>query len=306
MNSRKIAGVLRILFWGVVAVIAALTMFAFYRGENPFDSINFNHANSGTLSVLHEQTITENITNVNLGWNAGGVTVVASNDDKIRLIERSYENVAQNKWAIVSISGETLKVTSGIKNAFWFFFWHSPETYLEVQLPKKTYDTFKLSVTSGNNKVSDLSVKSLDVNSTSGNLSIKNLTAETVDFNMTSGQTTFENAAAHEFDGVMTSGNMTFDGVIDQNMRLTMTSGQFSTQLRESAPKTIDFQMTSGQARFMLDATADFTLSLNKTSGSFAANFEHTQNGNKYTYKNGKDTYHMGMTSGSLTVDIQK
>jgi lia operon protein LiaG len=306
MNSRKIAGILRILFWGVIAVIAALTMFAFYRGENPFDSIDFDQPNSGTLSVLHEQTITENISSVNLGWNAGGVTVVASNDDKIRLIERSYENVAQSKWAIVTVSGETLKVTSGIKNAFWFFFWHSPQTYLEVQLPKKTYDTFKLSVTSGNNKVSDLSVKSMDVNSTSGNLSIQNLAAETVNFNMTSGQTTFENASTHDFDGVMTSGNMTFDGSVDQTMRLTMTSGQFSTQLKASAPKTIDFQMISGQAKFTLDATADFTLSLNKTSGSFAANFEHTQNDKKYTYKNGRDTYHMGMTSGSLTFDIQK
>jgi len=305
MTSRNVLNTLKILFWGVVAVIAALTMLALYRGQNPFDSIDFTHTNQGTLSVLHEQTITENITSVNLGWNVGGINVVVSNDDKIHLIERSYEKVAQSKWAIVSVNGDTLKITSGNKNAFWFFFWHTPETFLEVQLPKKTYDEFRLSVTSGNNKVTDLSVKAMDINSTSGNLSIKNLAAETLDLNMTSGQTTFQNAAMHDFDGVMTSGNMTYDGVVDRSLRLTMTSGQFSTQLGETAPKNIDFQMTSGQASFSLNAEADFTLTLSKTSGSFAANFEHTQNGSKYTYKNGRDAYRMGMTSGSLSFNIQ-
>lgn len=305
MTSRNVLNTLKILFWGVVVVIAALAMLALYRGQNPFDSIDFTRPNQGPLSVLHEQTITENITSVNLGWNVGGITVVASSDDKIHLIERAYEKVARSKWAIVSINGDTLKVTSGNKNAFWFFFWHSPETYLEVQLPKKNYDEFKLSVTSGNNKVTDLSVKEMDVNSTSGNLSIKNLAAETLDLTMTSGQTTFQNASMHDFDGVMTSGNMTFDGVVDQSLRLTMTSGQFSTQLNEAAPKNIDFQMTSGLARFTLNGAADFTLTLSKTSGSFAANFDHTQNGNKYTYGNGRDTYRMGMTSGSLSFDIQ-
>jgi hypothetical protein len=305
MTSRNVASILKILFWSVVAVIAALSMLALYRGQNPFDSIDFTHTNQGSLSVLHEQTIVDDITSISLGWNVGGVTVAASNDEKIHLIERAYESVSESKWASVNVDGKTLKVVSRNKNAFWFFFWHTPETYLEVQLPKKTYEMFRLSVTSGNNKISDLSAKAMDINSTSGNLSIKNLDTETLDFNMTSGQTTFENAKIHDFGGIMTSGSMHYDGVVDQKLHVTMTSGLFTAKLAETAPQNIDFQMTSGSAHVTLSAAADFTLTLSKTSGSFAADFQHTQNGNKYTYKNGKDDYRFGMTSGSLTFSIQ-
>lgn len=303
MNSRNIASILKILFWGVVALIASLLFLSFYRGENPFVSFD---TQPGPLSILHEETISDNITSIHLSWNVGGVTVIASKDDKIHLIERSYNKVSQNKWLSTTIVGETLRITSRNKNAFWFFIWHSPETYLELQLPVKTYDDFRLNVTSGQNEVHDLSTKKFDINSTSGSLWIKNLNTEKLDFSMTSGQTTIEASKTHDLSGVMTSGSLKYEGMVDQSIHLTMTSGQFNTTLTEIAPQSINFQMTSGLAQINLKAPADFTLALSKTSGSFAANFQHTQDGNKYTYKNGKDDYRFGMTSGSLSFSIQE
>lgn len=302
MNSRNIASVLKILFWGIIAMIAGLLLFSFYKGNNPFETIT---PEQGPLSVLHEETITEEIISVNLSWNVGGVKVIVSKDDNIHLIERSYVAVSKSKWAITSTANKTLKISSGNKNSFFFLFWHTPATYLELQLPAKTYDTFKFSVISGKNELSDLSVNLLNVNSTSGNISVKNLRADTLKLNITSGNITLGNATIHTFDAVMTSGNMIYDGVVDQRLDLTMTSGQFNSDLRGTAPQSIDFQMTSGQAHFTLAAPADFQLSLSKTSGNFSADFDHSQNGNTYTYKNGRDDYRLKMTSGSLTFSLQ-
>ncbi len=301
MNSRNIANGIRVVVWAIVAIVASLLMLSFYNGENPLQIID-NH--DGPLSVLQEKTITEMITSVNLDWNAGGVTVRASSDDKVHLVERSYEKVTESKWASVTVAGGTLRIASRNKNIFNFFFWHSPQTYLELSLPAKTYEFFKLNVTSGNNEIFDLSAKKTDFNSTSGDLSIKNLTADTLDFNMTSGQSVFENVKVHDLSGVMTSGNLRYVGVVDQLLDVTITSGQFKTTLQEMAPKTIDFQMTSGLAKFELAAPADFQLQLSKTSGSFTANFAAVQDGNRYTYKTGRDNYRLGMTSGSLTFSV--
>jgi hypothetical protein len=302
MTSRKVAAVFKIFFWAIVAVIAGLVLLMFYRGENPFNIID---TNQGPLSILNEQTISDNITSITVGWNVGGVTVKVSADDKIHIVERSHEAIAQNKWATVTVSGEALRITSKNKNAFFFIFWHSPQTYLELSLPAKVYETFNLNVTSGNNEIRDLAVKTLDINSTSGNLDVKNIDVETLRFTMTSGHSDYANAKTHVFDGVMTSGDLSYDGVVDQRLDLTMTSGQFNTTLLDTAPQTIDFNMTSGVSRFTLPATSDFTMSLSKTTGIFSANFEHTQNGNKYTYKTGRDDYRLGMTSGSLTLVVQ-
>ncbi|TFG82713.1 MAG: hypothetical protein E4G74_02300 [Erysipelotrichales bacterium] len=302
MTSHNIANVLKIFFWGIVVVIATMVMLSFSRGENPFDTID---TDQGTLSVLHEQTINEDISSISLGWYIGGVTVTASNDDKIHLVERAYANVAESKWANVSVNGGTLKITSRNKSVFNFFFWHTPSTYLELRLPAKEYTSFALNLTSGENEVRDLSTLLFDVNSTSGTLTIKNLSTEKLELNMTSGQTTFTDAKTQEFDGVITSGNLRYDGVVDQRLDLTMTSGVFNTELRESAPQSIDFHMTSGVAHITLATPADFMLTLSKTSGLFTANFNHTQNGNKYTYKNGRDDYRFGMTSGALTIKTQ-
>lgn len=302
MNSRTIASILKVLFWGIIALIGSLLLLSFYKGDNPFETIT---PDQGTLSVLHEETFNEDITSINLSWNVGGVKVVVSNDDKIRLIERSYVAVSSSKWAKTSIDNKTLKISSGNKNSFFFLFWHTPATYIELQLPVKTYDDFKLNVTSGNNELNDFTVKSLDINSTSGSIRVKNLVADTLKLNMTSGSMSFGNANIHSIDAVMTSGDMVYDGVIDQRLDLTMTSGQFNSDLRGVAPQSIDFQMTSGQAHFTLAAPSDFQLSLSKTSGSFTADFDHSQNGSKYTYKNGRDDYRLGMTSGSLTFSVQ-
>ena len=303
MKTNTIASLLKATFWLVIAALAALVMVSFMQGNNPFDFVD---QPQGPITVLYERTVAEEITKLNINWNVGGVEIKVSEDDHIHIVERGRGDVPESKWASFTQENGSLTITSKNKNFIYLFFWHTPETYLELRLPKITYDSVMLNVTSGNNTIDDLSVDRLTTRSTSGILRFNNLTANTLKLDMTSGQTFFEDSIVPEIDAVMTSGTFNFDGVIADTLDLTMTSGLFTARLKETAPRTIDFQMTSGSADFDLNAPADFVLRLSKTSGNFSANFPNVKENNTYTYKNGRDDYRINMTSGSIQFNVNE
>lgn len=300
MRNRPVLNLIKALFWLVVAALASLVFIAFMNGENPF-MIKYEE---GDLRVLHQETISEDISSIEIDWTSGGVDILKSSDDKIHIVERSTAELDESKWLKKTVIDETLKITSRNRNVFYFFFWHTPQTFLEIRLPDKLYDEVKLNLPSGLNRIAALNAGNVEIDATSGAQYFNNIQADSLRLNMTSGLAVLKDFDVDDLSMTMTSGNLTFTGVASESFRAEMTSGIFNATLREHAPSTLDFSMTSGQAELFVPSDADFELTLEKTSGSFNADFANTSNGNTYTHKNGQDDYELSMTSGSLSFHV--
>ncbi len=296
MRNRPVLNLIKALFWLVVAALASLVFIAFMNGENPF-MIKYEE---GDLRVLHQETLSEDISSIEIDWTSGGVDILKSPDDKIHIVERSTAELDESKWLKTTINDETLRITSRNRNVFFFFFWHTPQTFLEIRLPAKLYDQVKLDLPSGLNRIFELNATVVDIDATSGAQYFSNIHADSFKLNMTSGLAVLKDFDVEDLTLTMTSGNLTFTGIASESFKAEMTSGIFNATLKDNAPSTLDFTMTSGQAELFVSADADFKLTLGKTSGSFNADFTNTSNGNTYTHKNGRDDYELLMTSGSL------
>ncbi len=302
MTSRYLLGTIKIVIFSLIAVIATLVFFALFNGQ----SLPFNFAENKEPNVLlQDVTIEENINNVNLEWYSGGVVISKSYDDKIHFKERSTEKLNSNKWASAEVVGNTLNLKSNNKYNFVLFFFQSPATYLELRLPDKQYESFRMLMTSGNTTISDFEISDVDITITSGNLYMFNIQSQRMTINMTSGNSNFQNTLMQSFDLTMTSGNTDFEGIISEECRIDMTSGNLNLTSTTFTPRIMNVNMTSGDADITLSKDYGFVLKLDKTSGNVDLDNEIEKvSESEYTYYNKEYNINVDMTSGSFDLNL--
>lgn len=286
----------------MIAVIATLVFFALFNGQPlPF---NITEDKEPTV-LLQDVTIEDNINNIDLEWYSGGVVVSKSYDDKIHFKEKSTEKLNSNKWASTEVIGDTLYLKSNNKYNFVLFFYHTPATYLELRLPEKQYESFKLLMTSGNTTISEFDISDVDITLTSGNLFLFNIQSTRMTIDMTSGNSNFQNTLMQTFDLTMTSGNTDFDGIISEECRVDMTSGNLNL-ITSLTPRVMNLSMTSGDADITLNKTDGFVLKLDKTSGNVDLDPEIVKvSETEYTYFHKDYNINVEMTSGSFDLKLR-
>jgi len=301
MTSKYLLGTIKIVIFSMIAVIATLVFFALFNGQAlPFNIVESKEPNV----LLQDVTIEEKINNVNLEWYSGGVVISKSYDDKIHFKERSTEKLNSNKWASTEVDGDTLYLKSNNKYNFVLFFFQSPATYLELRLPEKQYESFRMLMTSGNTTISDFDISDVDITITSGNLFLFNIQSERMTINMTSGNSNFQNTSMQTFDLTMTSGNTDFEGIISEECRIDMTSGNLNLASTSFTPRVMNVNMTSGDADITLSQNYGFTLKLDKTSGNIDLDSEIVKvSETEYTYFNKEYNINIDMTSGSFDLN---
>jgi len=302
MTSKYLLGTIKIVIYSMIAVIATLVFFALFNGQPlPF---NITEDKEPTV-LLQDVTIEDNINNIDLEWYSGGVVVSKSYDDKIHFKEKSTEKLNSNKWASTEVIGDTLYLKSNNKYNFVLFFYHTPATYLELRLPEKQYESFKLLMTSGNTTISEFDISDVDITLTSGNLFLFNIQSTRMTIDMTSGNSNFQNTLMQTFDLTMTSGNTDFDGIISEECRVDMTSGNLNL-ITSLTPRVMNLSMTSGDADITLNKTDGFVLKLDKTSGNVDLDPEIVKvSETEYTYFHKDYNINVEMTSGSFDLKLR-
>lgn len=303
MTSRYLLGTIKIVIFSMIAVIATFVFFTLFNGQ----AIPFKIAETKEPTILlQDVTIEENIDNVNLEWYSGGVVITRSYDNKIHFKERSTEKLNSNKWASTEVIGDTLNLKSNNKYNFILFFFHSPATYLELRLPEKQYESFRMLMTSGNTTISEFDIIDVDVTITSGNLFLFNIQSERMTVNMTSGNANFQNTFTQNFDLTMTSGNTDFEGIISVECRIDMTSGNLNLTSTSHTPRVMNVNMTSGDADITLSKNYGFVLNLDKTSGNIDLDNEIVKvSESEYTYYHKENNINVDMTSGSFDLNLR-
>lgn len=216
----------------------------------------------------------ENVSSVNIDLASGDVDVFKSNDNEVKVIEKSQGN-GKSKVNI-DVAGGELRIKEKSRFIFVFNIFNR-KTNIEVYLPEKVYERFKVDSTSGNYLISDLTIKKVDIESTSGKMELNNITSDDLKVDITSGKAKID-GSSKKVEVDMTSGNVD----IKSNTEL----------------EALDIDMTSGSVSVILPKSSNFAISSDITSGKIDNEFERINN----VEKGNKAQFNIALTSGKVNI----
>lgn len=258
---------------GIIIIIVSLSFIFRYFNKNGND----NYKN---MTIVRDDIISENINSVDLDWASGKVDILKSDDNNIRIVEKSF---SKSNKAEVTVIDDKLSISKqpGFRFAFFNIGDRKTKGYLEIYLPEKEYNELEFDFTSGNYNIYDVKTKKLDLEITSGKADLKNVSANVLDLDATSGKIDFKGSS--------------------NDIKVDMTSGKSNVET-STMPSILEVDVTSGSTNVRLPENNGFELELEKRSGHFNSDFELSQSGNKYIYKNGDSKFKVDLTSGKVNI----
>ena len=297
MRNNRTRHLVLLAIWLFIGSIAG---YFFYVGIVQ-GGISFEPKHVGEpTEVLYDVTLDQSVKSVTIDWISGGVKIIPTNDDSIRIVEKAYEPVEKKKWADVTVLGNSLTIESKNKPLFFFLGLMTRSTYLEVYLPISiSLDSVKLVGVSGNYSIEGLYSNLTQIVLTSGNLTIDNSYSALLSLTMTSGNSTVTDSQILSANITMTSGRLDYQADTI-NFNAEMTSGLANLRFGNTNPESLSLSMTSGSSNIHLYGQTAFSVSVDKTSGSFNPNFTYVKNDKIYSYLSGGPIYTIDMTSGAV------
>lgn len=301
MRSNRTRNIVIIAIWLFIGSIAGYFL---YNGVvNGGFSFETKHVGEPTI-VLNDVTLDESIKSVSINWISGGVKILPTTGNSIRIVEKAYEPVDKSKWVNISVSGTALSVKTNNKPLFYFLGLMTRSTYLEVYLPITTsFDSVKLNGVSGSYSMDDVYADLTQITLTSGKLTIDNSYCGLLSLTMTSGSSTITHSQILSTNIDMTSGNLDYQADTI-HFKAEMTSGLANIDFGITNPDSMILSMTSGSSNIHLYGQDAFNVSVDKTSGIFNPNFAHVKNEKIYSYLTGGPTYVIKMTSGLVNLTL--
>lgn len=298
---RSVLSVLKILLWSLV-LLAGIYLFIMFRDGG---SLIQNMNSPKTLEVVQDLSFDADIQSFQVDWISGGIKVTPSIDNMIHVLEKAEKGLSSSKYASIDASNGKLTIRSKNKNNVWFFFYRTPLTYLELQVPQNDYEEIILNLTSGSHKLSDLNTEDMIIDLTSGELRLSNANISRLNMTMTSGNTRLNDVMGEDLRVEMTSGELRTTGSFSNLIQIDMTSGNLSLDTHLDAPEQLALEMTSGNAELILSQAEGFQFDVDKTSGNFTPSFNYTGDSDDPIYLEGDARYTVDMTSGNVSVKVK-
>ena len=266
------------------------------------DSASTSASASLDLPYHAEYTVpAEGITELDLSWTSGDVTVQSWSGDSIRLEEDSEVELTEDYRLLYTVEGGELKVRfdgQPNRNVTWrkiLIVW-LPEALAE-SLAKLDAATVSAEVT-----VLDLTAAELDIETVSGGVYARGGFGE-LDFSTVSGDMTLETNETFRLDAETTSGSAYLSGTFGE-LDFSTVSGDMTLETNETF--RLDAETTSGSVCLRLPEDMGLTLDFASTSGDIRAkDQDHPFAGKKgrLTLGDGASFAEISTTSGCLFFD---
>ena len=266
------------------------------------DSASTSASASLDLPYHAEYTVpAEGITELDLSWTSGDVTVQPWSGDSIRLEEDSEVELTEDYRLLYTVEGGELKVRfdgQPNRNVTWrkiLIVW-LPEA-LAQSLAKLDAATVSAHVT-----VLDLTAAELDIETVSGGVYARGGFGE-LDFSTVSGDMTLETNETFRLDAETTSGSAYLSGTFGE-LDFSTVSGDMTLETNETF--RLDAETTSGSVCLRLPDTMGLTLDFASTSGEIRSQrMDHPFAGKKgrLTLGDGASFAEISTTSGCLFFD---
>lgn len=298
---RSILNVLKILLWALILVAAIYLYMMFRDGGSLIQTLS----EPKDLEIVQDLSFEAEVQSLQIDWISGGITVTPSTDNLIHVLEKAEKGLSSSKYASIDASNGKLTIRSKNRNNVWFFFYRTPLTYLELQVPQSDYEEIILNLTSGSHKLTELNTEDMIIDLTSGALNLTNTNISSLNLTMTSGNARLNNVLGQDLRVEMTSGELRTTGSFSKLIQIDMTSGNLSVDTHLDAPDQLALEMTSGNAELILSQTEGFQFDVDKTSGNFTPSFDYTGDSDDPIYLEGDARYTVDMTSGNVSVKVK-
>ena len=324
MRRRNSGIVLRVLAGACVAIFAiGVLIYGLATGFGLKELRRFGFQRDFTVPYEYTEEVDE-LTDIDISWLAGPVTLSFYNGPDIRVVEIAQQELSESEQLSLSISRNTLEIrwNSSLFNLFGF--WHSEAKSLEVQIPRQFaygLETVRVSTSSGDIVMDDLTVEKAVFETVSGELQVHNVAAEQVQLKTTSGDIVAENVAgikkftastvsgeakmtdiqAGELEFGTTSGDLVFRGTAEE-FKGSAVSGELDVTL-ENWPGETKLESVSGDVAFRAPSSPEgFTCKFKTVSGDFQSGFATQKSGDTYICGAGTFDVKINTTSGDVTL----
>lgn len=323
------------IFTIAVCLMAVLMLSAVLLIGLSANGFAFSPSEKGPRSENLSYDVDLNETPVNsldVTWQDGPITLTASPDGNIHVIESSRKKISDSDSLELSVKSGTLTLRWDGKwyRRFFNLGFGQHEKALEIQLPQElagsleqvsinntsgdislgglTVEEMELSSISGGLDVSDCKVSGqLSLNNVSGSINLDGASApdgspmEDLDADTVSGVITISNASALEVSLNMVSGKASFDGSAG-SLKANSVSGDI--QLSPSAcPEETDMDTVSGQLILNLPRGSEFTAEYDTLSGSFSTGFPAATDNGRVRVGSAGNKITMNTTSGNMSIN---
>lgn len=238
-------------------------------------------ADSDTPPV--SQTASQGITELEIDWVSGSVTVQPGDTDGICYAETgSFDS----KYAMeVTETAHKLKIDfcrEGVSKGLSFSGGSSVRKDLTVTVPR------------------DWVCQALTVETVSAPVKLSDLTAEELEYEGVSGTLTADNCTAAELSLDTVSGSVQFSGAFDRG-EFETTSGSITLTLSDPA-KTMEIDSVSGGVTVAYPDNCGFTVRFDTVSGKFSSDLAGTTRSNLFVSGDGSCQIRMDSVSGGLNI----
>lgn len=303
MKTNSLFSIIKILFYSLIAALLIWIFILLFLGKSIPFTLNFT---KGPIVELQRLKLDEEIDALTIKWTAGKVTITRSLDDSIHLVESGPKGLNQDQWLVPQINESTLIIENKQSNRTFWLLSRNNQRYLQLQLPKKQYESFYLEVTSGEYRLTDADVKQLVVDMTSGELLISNTTSDDIQVSLTSGNATLNSMTTNDLELKVTSGDMNFSGGASNRVEADVTSGNMNLNLSLGVPLTLSADITSGKVDLILSEAEGFQIAVDNTTGRFKADSKLVRiNDSLYQYLDYSRNYTVDITSGSMNLSLK-
>jgi len=232
MNNGKMIGLLGglALVFLIVASISAITDADHHKGEK--------YVFEYTDSIEMDDQI------IDVGFSSENIDIYQSKTGKLEVYfiktcgsENEYKQY-EDKFEVKVTDSKILISADDIKQDYWIFdnflsrliagnF--NYESRLELGIPEGYENNLVVTVSSGNIKIQEIALDSMNVKASSGNIVISDITANNVDVATSSGNIELISIETEQtFEANASSGRITLDDIICDDLILQATSGNIS------------------------------------------------------------------------------
>lgn len=273
----------------------------------------------GEKYTAGNREITEKIETIDLDYLSGGVKLIGTDEDVVRINETSEKQLDDKRKVHTWVDGTTLYVRycASAKGLDL----NNLKKSLEITIPKDmTLDNVKFRVSSGAIQCQDFEAENLKLDASSGNITVT-CAAKTVDLHASSGKITL--SLQGDSDSVKLD---TSSGIIDVDMKnankvnLHSSSGkvlasagqikEFQSKVSSGAgeyhfaqvPEKSDISHSSGTVTLYLPKDADLTGDFSTSSGKVFSEIAFAKKDNDYVCGSGANQMKVHVSSGNIEV----
>lgn len=273
--------------------------------RNITDNISENWLGvSDDTQDVSEYYIDQDLSDIQIQWNSGDVSVSSYDESDVMITETSDESLQIKQHLSYRVENGTLYISNGDTTESSLFHLSNPEVSCEVYIPsdmmQEDGNSLAIKTSQADVQIVQLSIPSLSVTTESGSVALENVSAGRLSVSTASGSVSSDSGTSDVIECTTQSGSIGITDTVN-DLILKSTSGEITI-----APAKIfmraDVSSNSGNIYLSVPKNNGLKMNIQNGSGSFDCELDVSSSNGYYIYKNGKIPLNIKTNSGDIEV----